>query len=276
AVKQRQFIEEISSAREQEVARAQLRQMIAYAESGECRRTSLLAYFGENREEPQCDACDNCLEPRDTFDGTIETLKFLSCVYRVGQSRVARTGLNHIVDILLGSQAEKIRSWGHDALSTHGIGADLPRGHWQAVGRQLIAKGFLEMAPGKFSTVGLTEEGRAVLRERRPVTLVRPLLTSEALVRKPKAGEIECDEILFERLRGVRKRLADAIGKPAYIIFGDVTLREMARVYPENEDELGRIPGVGERKLAEYGPAFLEEIRAYRAGPGIGSGRVGG
>ncbi|TVR56156.1 MAG: RecQ family ATP-dependent DNA helicase, partial [Puniceicoccaceae bacterium] len=133
AVKQRQFIEEISSAREQEVARAQLRQMIAYAESGECRRTSLLAYFGELREEPRCDACDNCLEPRDTYDGTIETLKFLSCVYRVGQSRVARTGLNHIVDILLGSQAEKIRSWGHDALSTHGIGADLPRGHWQAV-----------------------------------------------------------------------------------------------------------------------------------------------
>jgi ATP-dependent DNA helicase RecQ len=261
AQRQTAFIEEKPDPQEQAVARAQLRQMVHYAETSACRRSELLGYFGEDYAEPSCGACDNCLMPRATYDGTIEAQKFLSCVYRVRQHGGFDVGINHIVEVLRGADTDKIRRWGHERLSTYGIGKDRDKGAWGAVGRELVRLGHLEVSAGKFATVGLTESGRGVLRTREKVTLTKPV--TPAAAGRPRVGEIECDERLFEQLRELRKRLSDELGVPPYIVFGDVSLRHMARVYPRSEDDFRRIHGVGERKLREFGPAFLEAIVTY-------------
>jgi len=260
-VKQTSFIEEKPDPKEQQIARRQLQQMIHYAECSACRRTELLGYFGEDFEADDCGACDNCLSPRDTFDGTVSAQKFLSCVYRVRERTRMGVGINHIVEILTGAENEKIRRWGHEQLSTYGIGAEHPRAEWAAIGRELIRLGYLRQAAEKFSILELTPEGAAALKERRPVMLTRPVATPEPAARR--AGEISCDESLFERLRQLRKRLADERGLPPYIVFSDVSLRQMAREYPCAENEFVRISGVGEKKLREFGASFLAEIAAH-------------
>src|SRR6202011_4375478 len=136
-VKQRRFIEE-KSEREQRIAHQQLRTMVGYAETRECRRATLLRYFGEELAGTSCDGCDNCLNPRETFDGTVPAQKFLSCVYRIHEKHGFGFGLNHIVDVLSGADTEAIRQRGHDHLSTFGIGKDLKRSAWQAIGRELL------------------------------------------------------------------------------------------------------------------------------------------
>jgi len=171
------------------------------------------------------------------------------------------SGLNHVVDVLVGADTEKIRRWRHTALSTYGIGKEHTRKEWQHIGRELMRLGLLRQSEDLYRVLVLTPEGGAVLRERRPVTIVRPAKAPEYT--KPRAGERACDEALFDRLRALRKELADARNVPAYVIFSDVTLREMARAYPRNEDELGDINGVGERKLDEFGALFLKAIEAH-------------
>jgi ATP-dependent DNA helicase RecQ len=149
-------------------------------------------------------------------------------------------------------------------LSTYGIGRELKREAWQAIGRELLRLGFIECAPGKFATLSLTPAGRDALRHRTPITLTKQI---EVVARdqKARAGAIECDEGLFERLRGLRRKLADERNVPAYVIFSDVSLREMARNYPTIATEFRRIPGVGEQKLKDFGEAFLSEIKNYLA-----------
>ena len=264
--KQTHFLDEITDAQEQQVARTQLRQIVHFAESAGCRRAELLAYFGETYPEPACGACDNCLEPRETYDGTLVAQKFLSCVYRIIRHSGFSVGLNHVIEVLTGAGTEKIRRWGHDTLSTYGIGAELDRTQWAGVGRELLRLGLLQVSPGEFATLELTEAGRDALRLRTPLTLTKPLALPQAR-RAParRAGEIECDEILFARLRALRKRLADERRVPAYIIFGDNTLRAMARHYPTEDAQLEGIPGIGERKRAEFGALFTAEIAAYLA-----------
>ncbi|MGZ5022798.1 MAG: DNA helicase RecQ, partial [Chthoniobacterales bacterium] len=164
-VKQTRFIEE-KSEKEQRIAHEQLRQMVHYAETRECRRTVLLRYFGEERPNESCNGCDNCLTPRETFDGTIAAQKFLSCVHRIHQKSGFGFGLNHIVEVLTGAKTEAVRQRGHDVLSTYGIGTELKRPAWLAVGRELLRMGFLEAAPGKFATLSLTSAGLGALRER--------------------------------------------------------------------------------------------------------------
>ena len=264
--KQTHFLDEITDAQEQQVARTQLRQIVHFAESAGCRRAELLAYFGETYPEPACGACDNCLEPRETYDGTLVAQKFLSCVYRIIRHSGFSVGLNHVIEVLTGAGTEKIRRWGHDTLSTYGIGAELDRTQWAGVGRELLRLGLLQVSPGEFATLELTEAGRDALRLQTPLTLTKPLALPQAR-RAParRAGEIECDEILFARLRALRKRLADERRVPAYIIFGDNTLRAMARHYPTEDAQLEGIPGIGERKRAEFGALFTAEIAAYLA-----------
>src|ERR1700693_930388 len=196
-VKQTRFIEE-KSEKEPGIAREQLRQMVHYAETRECRRAALLKYFGEEFPAP-CNGCDNCLEPRETFDGTVPAQKLLSCVQRVRQKSGVSFGLNHIVDVLSGADTEPIRQHGHNQLSTYGIGRDLKRGAWQAIGRELLRLGLVTAAPGKFATLDLTEAGWAALRERKPITLTKPYDVEEKKRSKRRAGEIECDEALFEQ-----------------------------------------------------------------------------
>jgi ATP-dependent DNA helicase RecQ len=164
--------------------------------------------------------------------------------------------------VLRGADTEAIRQRGHNELSTYGIGSELKRGEWQAIGRELLRLGLVECAPGKFATLSLTSAGLEALRKRTSIVLTRQIAIAEKAPRR-RAGAIECDEVLFERLRVLRRKLADERGVPAYIIFSDVSLREMARKYPMNSTEFRRIAGVGEQKLKDFGKPFLIEIRNY-------------
>ncbi len=261
--KQTHFLDEITNEQEQQIARAQLRQIVHYAESAGCRRAELLAYFGETFPLDNCAACDNCSEPRETYDGTIVAQKFLSCVYRILQNSRFGVGMNHIIEVLTGADTDKIRRWGHDRLTTYGIGAELSRPQWAAVGRELMRLGYIAVAPGEFATLELTKEGLTVLVKRTPITLTKPMDLPKARRVARREGDIACDEILFERLRSLRKRLADERRVPAYVVFGDTTLRAMARQYPSSLDAMEGIPGMGEKKRAEFGELFAAEIADY-------------
>jgi ATP-dependent DNA helicase RecQ len=284
-IKQTQFIDEKPDPKEQQIAREQLQKMVHYAECAGCRRRELLAYFGEEfggtspesgrdalprvqadqqvspTESIYCGACDNCLSPRATFDGTLAAQKFLSCVYRIRENTRFGVGLNHVIEVLTGADTEKIRKWNHEQLSTYGIGGEHSRPEWAAIGRELIRLGHLRQTSGKFSVLELTHDGLAALKQRRKVTLTKPVTAPEP--KTHRAGEIACDEVLFDRLRKLRRQLADERNVPAYIVFSDVALRQMARDYPESEREFARITGVGEKKLREFGDVFLAEIAAY-------------
>jgi ATP-dependent DNA helicase RecQ len=270
-VKQMRFIDEKPDPQERDIARAQLEQMIHYAEIGSCRREFLLAYFGEKFSAPdgavtaagncQCGGCDNCLSPRATWDGTLAAQKFLSCVYRIREKSGFGVGIQHVVEVLCGADTDKIRKFGHQQLSTYNIGGEHSRAEWGAVGRELVRLGLLLQNVEKFNVVELTAAGRAALKARQKITLTKPVAATQTGA--PRAGEIACDEGLFEKLRALRKRLADERGVPPYIIFSDVSLRQMARLYPAAEGEFSRVSGVGQQKLREFGAVFLGEISAH-------------
>jgi len=259
--KQTRFIEEKPDPREQALAREQLQTMVRYAECAHCRRRTLLDYFGEQYPEANCGGCDNCLAPRSSYDGTLLAQKLMSCAFRIRQRSGVSFGLNHVVAVLTGSESERIRQCGHHELSTFGIGKDLSRNEWGAIARELIGQGLLTQTPGQFPTLELTATGATALKERRAIQLTKP--KEPARDRTEKTGEIACDQVLFEALRQLRKELADREGVPPYIVFGDATLRWMARSYPTTEAELGTISGVGAMKLRNYGSAVLSTIRTY-------------
>ncbi len=263
--KQTHFLDEITNEQEQQIARAQLRQIVHYAESSGCRRAELLEYFGEKFPLDNCGACDNCLEPRETYDGTLVAQKFLSCVYRVAQHGRFSVGLNHLIEILTGAETEKIQRWGHDRLSTYGIGRELSRPQWSAVGRELMRLGYVAVASGEYATLELTEEGMTLLRTRTSITLTKPMDLPKAKRVIRREGDVACDEILFERLRTLRKKLADERRVPAYVIFGDATLRAMAREYPARPADMEGIFGMGEKKRAEFADPFAAAIADYLA-----------
>ncbi len=262
AAKQAHFIDEISAPQEQQAARLQLRQMIHYAECSTCRRRELLAYFGEESAD-RCEACDNCLEPRATYDGTTVSQKFLSCVYRIRQSSGFGTGMNHVIEVLTGAETEKVRRWSHHTLTTYGIGVDLDRAEWGAIGRELLRLGYLRQSGGEFPIVEVTSSGLDALRSRKIIMLTKPMVPPKGRRPARRAGEIECDEALFGRLRELRKRLADERRVPAYVIFGDATLREIARRYPATKEAMRGVFGMGERKLEEFGGTFAAEVAAH-------------
>jgi ATP-dependent DNA helicase RecQ len=265
-VKQLRFIDEIRDEQAHAIARSQLDRMTEYAEDEGCRRGHLLGYFGEEWPHENCGGCDSCLSPRETYDATLECRKFLSCVFRIRQHGGFTTGLQHIADVLGGGNTEKIRRWKHETLSTYGIGRDKPRAEWVSLGRQLLRLDLIRQSQDGFSTVSLTDAGRAALKEGRPFLLARPpAALNESAGAVAKAGDIPCDEGLFEALRAVRKELADARDVPPYVVFSDVSLRHMARAYPADADALRRVPGIGERKLADFGGPMLEAIGTWLA-----------
>jgi ATP-dependent DNA helicase RecQ len=261
--KQTHFLDEITDEHEQQVARAQLRQIVHYAESAGCRRAELLGYFGEKFPSDNCGACDNCLEPRETYDGTVVAQKLLSCIYRIRQATQFGVGLNHVIEVLTGADTDKIRRWGHDRLSTYGIGKELSRPAWAAVGRELMRLGYVAVAEGEYATLELSGEGLTLLRTRTPVTLTKPMDLPRAKRVVRRTGDVVCDEILFGRLRGLRKQLADERKVPAYVIFGDATLRAMARDYPVTPRAMEGIFGMGEKKRAEFGRIFAHAIATF-------------
>jgi len=266
AAKQRHFIDEITDEAEKARARRQLRQMLDYADTTGCRRVELLRYFGETFQACDCGACDNCLSPLETYDATLPAQKLLSCVYRIREAGGFDMGLKHVVDVLRGHANEKTERLRHNALSTWGIGADRSEHDWLHFGRELLRLGYLELGAEGLPVVGVTDAGRELLRTRTAVTLAKPrAVVKPKRDRKARArrGDFDYDELLFERLRELRKKLADERDVPAYVVFGDTTLREMARYYPENPTQLSGITGVGEKKLNEFGDTFANAIRSY-------------
>jgi len=241
-----------------------LSSMVGYGDGLSCRREALLGYFGEPYPAP-CGNCDICLEPPETYDATEHAQMALSCVYRVGQS----FGIGYVIDVLRGSENEKILSRGHDRLSTYGIGADVSRDHWQSLIRQLIHRGYLTQDIARFSVLKLTTKAQPLLRGEESLVLAKPR-TRVPTKKQRKAADrsaraaglagLEVDEELFERLRTLRKGLADAQRVPAYVVFSDATLAEMAARKPHTLAELLEVSGVGQTKLERYGGAFLEVI----------------
>jgi len=241
--------------------RSKLDALLAYCETTACRRRRLLAYFGEDYDH-DCGNCDNCLDPPERWDASVIAQKALSAVYRTGQ----RFGVVHLTSVLRGEADDRITALRHDQLSTFGIGAELDKQQWRGVFRQLVAAGLLATDDQGHGTLRLTEASRAVLRGATPVHLRRTADASERKrARQKTRGErtrasldiAPHDAPLWDALRDLRGKLAREQGVPAYVIFHDATLLAMLREKPQTLDALGAISGVGERKLARYGDAFL-------------------
>ncbi len=260
-VKQLRFINEKPDLQEQQIARTQLQQMVEYAECATCRRIELLQYFAEKFESENCQGCDNCLSPRDTFDGTDATHTVLSCIAQIREASGFGVGLNHVIAVLTGANTEKIRRWRHEQLASYGEGKGRSRPEWAAISRELIRLEYLQQTTEPFTILELTAQGRGFLQERHTVMLTKPMTAPER--KPPPTGNLAHDEDLFNHLRHVRKTLADKRDVPAYVVFSDVALRQMARNYPANEQEFLQISGVGSRKLQEFGMVFLQTIAEY-------------
>jgi len=235
--------------------------MLALCETVGCRRVQLLGYFGEQGEP--CGNCDTCLAPPEAWDGTIAAQKLLSAVYRLRSERRQRFGAGHVIDILLGKQTPKVTQHGHDTLTVFGIGTDLRDADWRGIVRQLLAQDLLAVE-GDYGTLALTDGSAQVLRKQRPVMLRRE---PERPARAPRTHKAEPAASLpadaaaaFERLRAWRAAAAKEQGVPAYVIFHDATLREVATTSPSSLAELGKVSGIGETKLARYGQQLLDAL----------------
>ncbi|GAA2715401.1 DNA helicase RecQ [Streptomyces luteosporeus] len=252
---------------------AHLDAMLALCETVECRRGRLLEYFGQEPEATSCGNCDTCLTPPVTWDGTIAAQKFLSAVFRLARERRQKFGAGQIIDILLGKKTAKVIQHDHDALTVFGIGTELSVAEWRAVVRQLLAQGLLAVE-GEYGTLVLTEASGDVLGQRRQVPMRRE---PEKPGRSAKSGgagggagggkrsaavaELPEQAVpVFEALRAWRAATAREQGVPAYVIFHDATLREIATAVPGSLEELSGISGVGENKLAKYGDSLLEVL----------------
>jgi ATP-dependent DNA helicase RecQ len=235
--------------------------MLALCETVECRRVQLLGYFGQPGEP--CGNCDTCLTPPASWDGTVAAQKVLSTVARLDRERGQKFGAGQIVDILRGKQTAKVEQFRHESLSVFGVGADLGEGEWRGVIRQLMAKGLMAVE-GEYQTFVLTDESAPVLRGERTVVLRRdPERSTRARSRSAKAPVADLPpeaNAIFERLRAWRGATAKEQGVPAYVIFHDATLREIATRTPASLAALGTISGVGEAKLAKYGDDVLVAV----------------
>ena len=261
--KLRGFIENSeASDRQKNVERQKLDALMGYCESTRCRRQILLTYFGETLIEP-CGNCDVCLNPVDSFDGTVAAQMALSCVHRTGRM----FGAGHLIDVLLGGNTERVRKFGHDEISTYGIGRDHSRRQWQSIFRQLVSMGYLVvdteghggLKPGPLYSDGLAGET--------PVQFTR--IAEKTTARKssgttPRESlDTPADEELFQALRTKRRALAEAQGVPPYVIFGDRTLIQIAQEKPRHAHEFSRLYGVGAAKLERYADAFLAVVEDH-------------
>ncbi|QHC26643.1 DNA helicase RecQ [Streptomyces sp. GS7] len=249
---------------------AHLDAMLAMCETVACRRVRLLAYFGQ--ESGPCGNCDTCLAPPQTWDGTVPAQKLLSTVVRLQRERGQKFGAGQIIDILMGRKTAKVIQFDHDGLSVFGIGEDLREAEWRGVVRQLLAQGLLAVE-GDYGTLVLTEASGEVLRGQREVPMRRepekPGKAARTAKAKAKRAPVDLPEAalpVFEALRGWRGRTAKEQGVPAYVIFHDATLREIATVQPATTAELGTVSGVGESKLAKYGQQILDVLAGRDAG----------
>jgi len=268
-IQQRRMIEESEAQRKfKQVAARKLEAMLSLCETTICRRLSMLRYFGEAADDfAACGNCDVCLNPPQVWDATVEVQKALSCVYRSGQT----FGAGHLIDILRGNPTERIKEWHHDRLSTFGIGKDLPESAWRAVFRQIVALGLLTVDSESHGALHLTEASRAVLRGRQTIQLRRQTKPAQASGKQHSADAVllnGTERYLWERLRDWRAKMAKEHGVPAYVIFHDATLHELARKCPKTEDELRQVTGIGARKFDKYGNYLIEILRGCESGLG--------
>ncbi|WP_103667448.1 DNA helicase RecQ [Pseudanabaena sp. BC1403] len=242
---------------EQRIAQQQLRQVVDYAEGVACRRTILLRYFGEHFHG-DCGNCDNCLSPKPMEDWTVESQKFLSCVARTKE----RFGAGHVIDVLRGSRKEKVLQHGHENLSTYGIGKDRSLDEWRQLARSLTHQGFLTQTTDGYGILKLNDRSWEVMRNQRNVLLpierdAEPAKTTD----REEARERPVDvDILFERLRLLRKNLADEQEVPPYVIFSNATLNQMAEQQPTDRRDFAKLSGVGAKKLEQYADDFIAII----------------
>ncbi|MCC2278353.1 DNA helicase RecQ [Streptomyces sp. ET3-23] len=251
---------------------AHLEAMLALCETVECRRVQLLAYFGQ--PSGPCGNCDTCLTPPVTWDGTVAAQKFLSAVLRLARERRQKFGAGQIIDILLGKKTAKVIQHDHDALTVFGIGTELGTAEWRGVVRQLLAQGLLAVE-GEYGTLVLTEASGDVLGSRRQVLLRRepekPVRSAGAArsggsAKRSAPVDLPAEAVpVFEALRAWRAATAKEQGVPAYVVFHDATLREIATRMPTGLDELAGMSGVGESKLAKYGQPILDALAELRA-----------
>ncbi len=265
------FIDQTSDPVEREIAGQQLSQLLRLTESSECRRVSLLRYFGETYCDSDdaatnyCGSCDNCLTPRAEVDATEIAQKLLSCIARINKHSGFSVGLAHLVDVITGANNDKVRKWGHDKLSTYGIGKGRPKPEWLYYGRELISAGLIRINTERFNVIEITQKGALTLKEKRSVKLKAPLVTSKLSSDKKEQqrkqlGAIDYDLGIFEKLRAWRMGVAREKGLPAYMIFSDATLQNIAARNPNTLSGLRNISGVGEKKLALYGEELLEVL----------------
>jgi ATP-dependent DNA helicase RecQ len=254
----RGLMEKTQNPERQRVEQHKLNAMVGFAEASGCRRRVLLGYFGEQPAE-DCGNCDICLNPPEMLDVTEDARKALSCIYRVEQ----RFGMGHVIDVLRGSKNERLLRLGHDRLSTYGIGAGQSREYWSGLLRHLVHRGFLSQDVGDFSVLKLTDASRPLLRGETSLHMGVPRQKpiAEKSPSRARDRDFEYDREIFERLRQLRKRIADAEGVPPFVVFSDATLAGMAASLPVDEDALLLVHGVGRHKLARYGAEFLAEIR---------------
>ncbi|WP_439683789.1 DNA helicase RecQ [Cupriavidus oxalaticus] len=267
-VQQKRMIDE-SDADEafKRVSSSKLDALLGLCETAGCRRQRILAYFDEASEP--CGNCDTCLEPPATWDGTREAQMALSCVYRTAQASRVHFGATHLVDVLRGNASEKIKQWGHDKVSTFGIGKDRPVHEWHTVFRQLIAQGLLVIDHGGHGALLLGERAREVLKGERQIILRRQATRPGKSGERPARGnridhtaDMDAQTLSnWEALRRWRTETAREHGVPAYVIFHDATLAELARTAPDSLSAMEGIPGIGASKLERYGQAIVDALR---------------
>ena len=268
-IQQRRMIEESEAQfKFKQVAVRKLEAMLSLCETTTCRRLSMLRYFDEAVDDTAaCGNCDACLNPPQVWDATVEVQKALSCVYRSGQT----FGAGHLIDILRGNQTERIKEWHHDRLSTFGIGKDLPESTWRAIFRQIIALGLLTVDSESHGALHLTEASRAVLKGQQTIQLRRQNKQTQTSGKQFSADAAllnGAERYLWEQLRDWRAKMAKEHGVPAYVIFHDATLHELARKCPKTEDELRQVTGIGARKFDKYGNYLIEILRGCESGLG--------
>ncbi len=242
---------------EQQKARQQLRQIVDYSEGLACRRTIVLRYFGEDFSG-NCGNCDNCCYPKPIEDWTIEAQKFLSCIVRCQQ----KFGMMHIIDVLRGSRKQKIEDYKHHLLSTYGIGKDRTADQWKQLGLFLIHQGFLDETTDGYSVLKINVYSWEILRKQRNILIAvkSKIKETEDARDNPKAREIE---LLFDKLRLLRQRIAKTHNVAPYVVFGDSSLKLMAQLKPISLEEFAKVSGVGRYKLEHYGEQFVKEIRDF-------------
>ncbi len=256
----RGLIEKSNNPEQKRIEIHKLNAMVGFAEALSCRRRVLLGYFDENLTE-DCGNCDICLDPPELVEATEDARKALSCVYRVGQ----RFGMGHVIDVLRGSQKERLLKLRHDKLSTYGIGKEQSQQYWGSLLRHLVQLGYLEQDVGNYSVLKLTDTSWPLLRGEQTLKMALPRdrILAKTKNRKLKNSDIDYDPELFEKLRVLRKTLADEAGVPPFVIFNDTTLAQMSSYLPTDNTALMCIHGVGFKKLEKYGPVFLGEISKF-------------